>query len=122
AERRLRVAVDEGAARFDRRRQFGHALAARAAAVEADEGIAFFEGEAGAVQKLLDGVSRSEDVRRLADLERTFGCRPLVRPGADEVEPARRKVNSRTRPIDDRSHGLGHSLELELGAEDAGQL
>src|SRR6266704_1839169 len=74
-------AIHAGAERFDRAGEFRQTRDPGAAAVEADEGVAWSERECRTVKELLDCKPRGEQVRRLAHLECAFGCRPLVGAG-----------------------------------------
>src|SRR5207244_2852556 len=107
---------------FDSCGELGEPLGARTAAVEANESVERSERETRAVQQLLNGIGRGEEMGCLAHLERSFGGRPLIWAGADEVEPASWDFDARARRGQRRRDGIGNHLEIKLGAEGTGEL
>src|SRR5205823_2905772 len=105
-------AVDAGTVSFDRGGDLAQPVGRRSAAVEADERIAGAEREARPVAQLLERVAGGEQPRRLAHLERALGRCPLVRAGADELEPARGRRDRRLRCRKGGGGGVGEGVEL----------
>src|SRR5262249_40278694 len=102
-ERGLGEPVNSRAACFGGAGNRTEPLGAGAAAVETDERVPAVDSDGGAVEELLDRQALGCDLRRLPNLHRAPGGRPLVRAGAGELEQPQRWL--------DVELALEHSLD-----------